>query len=91
MDEKDDSLSLDHSIRTYISHNKGGRWELIRAPEKDSDGKTIKCFIEDGCSLHLNIYSSDGIYPPPYSQESSVGIIMGVGNVGTSLSKNHPD
>lgn len=59
--------SLDTNIRTYITHNKGGKWDLIRAPEKDSDNNPIKCYLEDGCSLHLQIYSSDGIFPPPYS------------------------
>ncbi len=24
-------------IRTYITHNKGGKWELLKAPEKDSN------------------------------------------------------
>ena len=26
-------------IRTYITHNKGGKWELIKAPMTDSVGK----------------------------------------------------
>jgi hypothetical protein len=40
-------------IKTYITHNKGASWELIRAPETDMRGNPNKCFIEDGCSLHL--------------------------------------
>ena len=39
--------------KTYITHNKGGKWELIKAPTVDSNGEPINCFIEDGCSLHL--------------------------------------
>jgi hypothetical protein len=79
-------------VRTYITHNKGGKWELIRPPATDADGKTYKkCVFEEGCSLHLHIYSSNGLYPPPYSQDSSVGIIMGVGNLGKQLNRLKPD
>mmetsp|Transcript_11286 Transcript_11286/g.18998 ORF Transcript_11286/g.18998 Transcript_11286/m.18998 type:complete len:589 (-) Transcript_11286:363-2129(-) len=76
-----------HKIKTYITHNKGASWELIRAPEADMRGKPVKCFTEDGCSLHLNMYSSnnDQAFAPPYSQESAIGLIMAVGNVGTKL------
>jgi len=45
--------SFDQKIKTYISHNKGASWELIRAPDQDMRGKTTDCFLEDGCSLHL--------------------------------------
>lgn len=55
---------------------------MIKAPAQDSEGKKIDCFIEEGCSLNLEIYSSNGRFPPPYSQDSSIGIIMGVGNIG---------
>jgi len=47
-------------VRTMITHNKGGSWDPIKAPEKTSKGKHIKCFAEDGCSLHFEIYSSQG-------------------------------
>ena len=64
-----DAKDLDNNIKTYITHNKGGKWELIRAPTEDSDGNklTTACVFEEGCSLNLHIYSSNGIYPPPYS------------------------
>ena len=54
-------------IKSYITHNKGGKWELIKAPTIDSEGKKINCYLDEGCSLHLQIYSSDGLYAPPYS------------------------
>jgi len=44
-------------IKTYITHNKGASWELIKAPADDMKGKAIKCFVEDGCSLHLQMYT----------------------------------
>jgi Skp family chaperone for outer membrane proteins len=40
-------------IRTYITHNKGGKWELIKAPSVDSDGKKISCYLDEDCSLNL--------------------------------------
>lgn len=86
-----DIKDLDQNIRTYITHNKGGKWELIKAPTVTANGVPVKCFLEDGCSLHLHIYSSNGIFPPPYSQESSVGLIMAVGNMGRSLQRYKPD
>ena len=67
-------------MRTYITHNKGGKWEMIKAPSEDSLGRKSNCYLEDGCSLHLQIYSSNGIYAPPYSQDSAVGLIVAVGN-----------
>lgn len=73
-------------IKTYITHNKGSTWELIPAPPDDMNGKATKCFTEEGCSLHLNIYSNIGGYlAPPYSQESAIGIVMAVGNIGDKL------
>lgn len=74
------------NIKTYISHNKGGLWEPIKAPTINSEGKKINCYVDEGCSLHLQMYSSDGMYAPPYSQDSAVGLVMAVGNVGSSLS-----
>lgn len=60
--------SFDNKIKTYITHNKGACWELIKAPSSDLKGKETKCFIEDGCSLHLNMYSAnDHMFAPPYS------------------------
>lgn len=77
-----DIKDLENNIRTYITHNKGGKWELIKAPAEDINGKPRKCYIEEGCSLHLQIYSSNGVFPPPYSQETAIGVMIAVGNVG---------
>ena len=70
-------------IKTYITHNKGADWQLIRAPDQDLKGKSTNCFLEDGCSLHLQMYSNNpNHYAPPYSQQRAVGIVMAVGNIG---------
>ena len=84
----DEDRDLDANIKTFITFNKGGEWRPIPAPENDSQGKKSKCYTEDGCSLHLQLYSSSGILAPVYSQKSAVGIVLGVGNVGKQLNRN---
>lgn len=88
-----DAKDLDNNVKTYITHNKGGKWELIRAPPEDSEGSKLisGCLIEEGCSLNLHIYSSNGVFPPPYSQESAIGLILAVGNVGKNLNRFNAD
>jgi len=46
--------------RTYITHNKGAKWEMLNAPTVTSKGAPINCFTQDDCSLHLEIYSHLG-------------------------------
>ena len=42
--------------------------------------------MEDGCSLHLQMYSNNELaFAPPYSQESAVGVVMAVGSIGDKL------
>lgn len=64
---------------------------MIKAPSEDSEGKKTSCYLDEGCSLHLQIYSSNGFYAPPYSQESAIGIIMAVGNTGHELATRMPE
>lgn len=87
------TIGFRDNIKTYISHNKGAFWELVRAPETDMKGKPTKCYLEDGCSLHFNIYNrlGDAYHAPPYSSENAVGVIMAVGNTGKVLKKNRGD
>jgi hypothetical protein len=84
--ELEELEAFDQKIKTYITHNKGASWELVRPPESDMRGKPTNCYTEDGCSLHLQMYSNnEQMYAPPYSQESAVGIVMAVGSVGERL------
>lgn len=76
-------------MRTYITHNKGGKWELIKAPDTFPNGKRTGCYLEDNCSLHLEIYSHMGELSPVYSTEKAVGIVLGTGNMGERLTENH--
>jgi hypothetical protein len=75
-------------VKTYITHNKGGKWELLKAPERLASGKATKCYLEDQCSLHLEIYSHAGALSPVYSTEKAVGIVLGTGNLGKRLTEN---
>ena len=74
----------DIAMKTYISLNRGGNWKLLNAPEQTAKGKRINCKVTKGCSLHLHSYSSP-TFPVPYAHSNAVGLIMGVGNLGTQL------
>lgn len=84
--EEGELKDFDNKIKTYITHNKGSTWELVRAPQVDLKGSATNCFLEDHCSLHLQMYSHNpNHYAPPYSQESAVGVVMAVGNIGEKM------
>eukprot|EP00927_Polykrikos_kofoidii_P056704 TRINITY_DN50794_c0_g1_i1.p1 TRINITY_DN50794_c0_g1~~TRINITY_DN50794_c0_g1_i1.p1 ORF type:complete len:985 (-),score=196.18 TRINITY_DN50794_c0_g1_i1:139-3018(-) len=77
----------ERTIRTVISFNKGGAWTFLKPPRVDSVGKPFECAnkpIEE-CSLHLHGTTTWDFYAPFYSTDNSVGLIMGTGNVGSSL------
>lgn len=74
-------------IKSMISFNKGGNWDYIRAPDRDSQGKLYDC--DQNCFLHLHGVSSD--YTPYYSVDSAAGIILSNGNVGEYLSNDPED
>ena len=79
---------VQENVKTYITHNKGGKWELIKAPELSGRGRKTGCYVEDGCSLHLEIYSHMGELAPVYSTEKAIGIVLGTGNIGNRLTEN---
>jgi hypothetical protein len=84
--EEGELKDFNNKIKTYITHNKGSTWELVRAPQVDLKGSATNCFLEDHCSLHLQMYSHNpNHYAPPYSQESAVGVVMAVGNIGEKM------
>ena len=74
-------------VQTLITFNKGGKWDLIHAPERDSLGKKYDC--GEFCYLHLHGIGSR--YPPFYSVEKAVGIVISNGNVGKYLSNNEEE
>lgn len=44
--------------------------------------------MHEGCSLHLNSYSTGNRFGPVYSTKNSVGLILGTGNIGKYLTKH---
>jgi len=77
-----------------ITFNSGGLWSRIRGPTQDEEGRNITdCQLIDNdpnsCSLHLAQQLSKK-FPatrsiPILSSSSAVGVIIGTGNVGSSL------
>ena len=53
--------------KTYVTFNKGGKWDLVTPPETDSKGKAIKCKSSLGCSLHFHAVSTQSVIAPLYS------------------------
>lgn len=74
-------------LRTKITHNDGGQWFYLTPPEKDSEGRSYDCKggVEK-CSLNLHGYTERKDVRDTFSSGSAVGVLLGVGNVGDSLS-----
>merc|ERR1719362_2628174 len=60
LEESVPASEVQENVKTFITHNKGAKWELMKAPEKTPKGRSTRCYVEDGCSLHLEIYSHMG-------------------------------
>lgn len=74
-------------LKTMITHNDGGQWDLLAPPAVDSTGKKYECSgksIEE-CSLHIHGYTERADYRDTLSSGSAVGMMIGVGNVGDKL------
>ena len=88
--DKDKRLKeLDEYKTTMISFDKGGIWNKLKAPKRNAQGDRIECDDED-CSLNLHSIS-DLRFGPFYSTENSLGIVIGVGNVGRYLSNKEDE
>ncbi|KAH7372351.1 vacuolar protein sorting/targeting protein 10 [Pyrenochaeta sp. MPI-SDFR-AT-0127] len=74
--------------QSRITHNDGADWEGIQAPEKDSDNKAYGCDVSDKtkCGLHIHGYTERADPREMYSSPTAVGLMLGVGNVGSELS-----
>ncbi|KZM26286.1 hypothetical protein ST47_g2590 [Ascochyta rabiei] len=73
--------------QTRITHNDGAEWAPLDAPEKDSDGKSYSCDVSNPakCSLHIHGYTERSDPRETYSSPTAVGLMLGVGNVGSEL------
>ncbi|OZJ04165.1 hypothetical protein BZG36_03117 [Bifiguratus adelaidae] len=70
-------------LRSKITWDDGGSWHDIPKPDRDVDGKRFDC---SDCSLHFHSYSERRNPRDLFSASSAVGLMVGVGNVGSSLS-----
>ena len=77
-------ISYKDYIKSVITFNRGGFWQRLKAPERDSEGKKYNC----GNYCFLNLFGITSNVPPFYSVDSAAGIIIANGNVGHYLSKN---
>jgi hypothetical protein len=73
------------AVRTTISWDKGGEWHFLKPPLVDSKGKNFACAGQPECNLHLHGNPDFKLFPPYYSVPTATGLVIGVGNVGTSL------
>lgn len=77
--------------RTMITHNDGGQWALLPPPVEDAEGKRWGCSVTKGmgtetCALHLHHYTERRDARDTFYSGSAMGLMIGVGNVGESLS-----
>lgn len=73
-------------LRTMISHNDGGEWRFITPPKVDSEGNPYPCEHKtDECTLNLHHFTERADARHTFASGSAVGLMMGVGNVGVSL------
>uniref|UniRef100_A0AAY4CL48 Sortilin-related receptor n=1 Tax=Denticeps clupeoides TaxID=299321 RepID=A0AAY4CL48_9TELE len=85
----------EENMRSVITFDKGGTWQLLQPPAADSLGGVLNCQISQGCSLHLSQRWSQLLNiqlrrMPILSKESAPGLIMATGSVGKSLA-NKPN
>ncbi|XP_034404958.1 sortilin-related receptor [Cyclopterus lumpus] len=83
------------NMRSVITFDKGGTWELLQPPAADSLGGTVDCQLGKGCSLHLaqrwsQLFDIQLRRMPILSKDSAPGLIMATGSVGRNLA-NKPN
>ncbi|XP_029700330.1 sortilin-related receptor isoform X2 [Takifugu rubripes] len=88
------SVSEDN-MRSVITFDKGGTWELLLPPAADSLGGSVACQPSKGCSLHLaqrwsQLFNIQLRRMPILSKDSAPGLIMATGSVGRNLA-NKPN
>ncbi|KAJ8343111.1 hypothetical protein SKAU_G00330390 [Synaphobranchus kaupii] len=85
----------EENMRSVITFDKGGTWELLQPPSTDSLGGRLDCQLSEGCSLHLaqrwsQLLNVQLRRAPILSKESAPGLLMATGSVGRSLA-NKPN
>uniref|UniRef100_W5MGE8 Sortilin-related receptor n=1 Tax=Lepisosteus oculatus TaxID=7918 RepID=W5MGE8_LEPOC len=81
----------EENMRSVITFDKGGTWELLQPPAADSLGGTLDCELAKGCSLHLSQRWSQLLNfqlprMPILSKESAPGLILATATAGADAS-----
>ncbi|KAH8840921.1 vacuolar protein sorting/targeting protein PEP1 [Pyricularia oryzae] len=75
--------------RSLISHSDGATWSYLPPPRVDAEGKNYPCTSSDNgdenCALHIHGYTERKDHGKTYSSAGAVGLMFGVGNVGSTL------
>jgi hypothetical protein len=84
---KEELDSYMDKIKSYITHDKGANWFLLKPPDFYMDGSKTNCYFESAeCSLHLQMYSHKfESFAPPYSSEQAIGVVLATGNLGPNV------
>ncbi|KAK9246539.1 hypothetical protein V1506DRAFT_487695 [Lipomyces tetrasporus] len=78
----------DKQLRSKITFDDGASWKFLEPPSVDSRGDSTGCAAAgEQCSLNLHGYTERIDVRDTYSSASAVGLMIGVGNVGSSLTK----
>ncbi|GME80827.1 unnamed protein product [Ambrosiozyma monospora] len=74
-------------LKSMITYNDGAQWSYLTPPAVDSEGNKYSCNgkLED-CSLNLHSFT-ERVDPgrDTYSSYSAIGMLFGLGNVGSEL------
>ncbi|XP_065553451.1 sortilin-related receptor isoform X3 [Lathamus discolor] len=82
----------EENMRSVITFDKGGTWELLQPPAQTRYGERIDCEFSQGCSLHLAQRLSQLLNfqlrrMPILSKESAPGLIIATGSIGKNMAK----
>ncbi|KAL9090767.1 MAG: hypothetical protein Q9159_001823 [Coniocarpon cinnabarinum] len=86
-----DGESAVKKLQTRITHNDGADWDYLTPPSKDNNGDDYPCVAQRKrkaeCALHLHGYTERRSPEEMYSSPSAVGLVLGIGNVGSELGR----
>jgi hypothetical protein len=75
-------------LQTKITHNDGALWGFLPPPREDIEGKPYSCrstMGDEDCALHIHGYTEREDRKKTYGAATAVGLMLGVGNVGSHL------
>ncbi|KAJ3090965.1 vacuolar protein sorting/targeting protein PEP1 [Quaeritorhiza haematococci] len=73
-------------VQTLITYNDGAKWDHLKPPTRGVNGRRYECNPgSKDCNLHLHSYTERSDPRDQFSSSSAVGLMMGVGNVGSYL------